>query len=249
MADAAAFAARLHALQSDEELRKIQRYFKSGVGEYGDGDVFIGVKMGSIFAVAKEFTAMAPDEIEKLLESPIHEMRVGACSIMAKQFAAKKTTPQQREELFNLYLRRHDRINNWDLVDLAAREVVGAWLADKPRDLLFQLARSGNIWQRRTAMLATMPFLRMDQHDDAYAVAQILLNDGEDLIHKVVGGVLRFADDKDLARLTKFLDTHASAMPRVMLRYACEHLDAPNRRRYMNLTKGTRPAPKAASSA
>ena len=158
MVSAGAFAEMLRALQSDEELRKIQRYFKSDAGEYGEGDVFIGVKMGSIFALAKEFIHMAPDEIEVLLESPIHELRAGACSIMAKQFGYENTSETRREELFNLYVRRHDRINNWDLVDLAAREVVGGWLMARPRDLLYELTRSANMWKRRTAMLATMQF-------------------------------------------------------------------------------------------
>ncbi len=226
MADAVAFAHRLHALQSDEELRKIRRYFKSATAEYGEGDVFIGVKMGSIFALAKEFISMAVEDIEALLNSPIHEMRVGACSIMAKQFGHKNTSETRREELFNLYVRRHDRINNRDLVDLAAREVVGGWLMERPRGLLYQFARSANMWQRRTAMLATMQFLRVNQHDDTYAIAQILLTDSQDLIHKVVGGVLRFSGDKDRPRLLAYLEQNAKFMPRTTLRYAIEHLSA-----------------------
>src|SRR5688500_18373831 len=150
--EANAFLARLHALQSDEELRKIQRYFKSGEGEYGAGDSFIGVRMGHVFALAKEFVAMPPDEIETLLESKIHEARAGACSIMAKQYAHRQTTAARRGELFELYLRRHDRINNWDLVDLAAWNVVGPRLVDRPRDVLDRLARSANMWERRTAI-------------------------------------------------------------------------------------------------
>lgn len=230
-----AFASRLNALQSDEELRKIKRYFKSGKGEYGEGDVFIGVRMGLIFALAKEFIDMPPVEIEKLLRSPIHEMRVGACSIMAKQAGQKKTTDLRRKQLFDLYVRRHDRINNWDLVDLAAREVIGGWLADRPRDLLYQYARSANLWERRTAMLASMRFLRKDELEDVYAIAEILLDDSEDLIHKVVGGVLRFAGDKDLPRLVRFLNKHAATMPRTMLRYAIEHLEKDQKVAFMRL--------------
>ena len=229
MVSAGTFAEMLRALQSYEELRKIQRYFKSDAGEYGEGDVFIGVKMGSIFALAKEFIHMAPDEIEVLLESPIHELRVGACSIMAKQFGYENTSETRREELFNLYVRRHDRINNWDLVDLAAREVVGRWLMARPRDLLYELTRSANMWKRRTAMLATMQFLRVNQHDDAYAIARILQTDSQDLIHKVVGGVLRFAGDKDQPRLLAYLEQSAKSMPRTMLRYAIEHLNKPQK--------------------
>lgn len=118
---AAEFAERLRALQDPVELEKIQRYFKTGPGEYGEGDIFMGVKMGKVFALAKEFIDMPSAEIEKLLDDPIHEMRAGACSIMSKQATDKKTSGERRRELYDLYLRRHDRINNWDLVDLAAR--------------------------------------------------------------------------------------------------------------------------------
>jgi hypothetical protein len=128
--DAATFLVRLQAKQSDEELRKIQRYFKSEEGEYGHGDTFIGVRMGDVFALAKELADMDPAEIERLMESDIHEARAGATSIMAKQYAMKGTTAERKQELFDLYLRRHDRINNWDLVDLAAWHVIGPHLVD-----------------------------------------------------------------------------------------------------------------------
>lgn len=149
---AAHFLERLHALQSDGELRKIQRYFKTGEGEYGAGDRFIGVRMGHVFNLAKEFIDLPPEEIETLLEDDIHEARAGAVSVMAKQASRKKTPPERRHELFDLYLRRHDRINNWDLVDLGAMHVVGRYLEDQPRDLLYDLARSPNLWERRTAL-------------------------------------------------------------------------------------------------
>jgi len=234
-ANAAAFIERLEAMQSDDELRKIQRYFKSGEGEYGQGDRFIGVRMGGMFELTKEFLAMPPGELETLLESDIHEARAGAMSIMAKQFALKKTSPERRGELFELYLRRHDRINNWDLVDLAAWHVVGAWLVDKPRDVLYRLARSGSMWERRTAILATMAFIRRGELDDTLAIAEILLHDPEDLIHKAVGGMLRTAADKDRPRLEAFLDKHAASMPRTMLRYALEHFDKDRRVHYLGL--------------
>ncbi len=234
-AAAAAFIERLEAMQSDDELRKIRRYFKSGEGEYGEGDRFIGVRMGGMFELAKEFAAMPPVEIEKLMESDIHEARAGAMSIMAKQFALKKTPDSRRKELFELYLRRHDRTNNWDLVDLAAWHVVGAWLADKPRDVLYGLARSENMWERRTAILATMAFVRRGELDDTLSIAEILLHDPQDLIHKAVGGVLRTAAGKDRPRLEAFLDRHAAVMPRTMLRYALEHFEPERRARYMGL--------------
>jgi DNA alkylation repair enzyme len=136
---AESFVHELAQQQSDEELRKIQRYFKSGEGEYGEGDVFLGVRMGDVFKLAKTYIDMAPAEIERLLESPLHEVRAGGCSIMAKQAARKSTPESRRAELYALYLRRHDRIDNWDLVDLAARDVVGGYLRDRPRGVLYEL--------------------------------------------------------------------------------------------------------------
>lgn len=237
---AAAFVERLNQHQSDEELRKIQRYFKSGQGEYGEGDVFIGVRMGDVFALAKEFIDLAPDEIETLLESPVHEVRAGASSIMDKQARRKRTPGIRRQELYELYLRRHDRINNWDLVDLAAPFVVGGYLFDKPRDILFTLARSGNLWERRTAIVSTSYFIRQGEVADTFAIAEILLDDGEDLIHKATGGWLRAAGDLDRQRLARFLDTHAATMPRTMLRYAIEHFDKAQRDAYLRVRESSR---------
>jgi 3-methyladenine DNA glycosylase AlkD len=157
--------------QSDEELRKIQRYFKSGEGQYGAGDVFMGVRMGDVFVLAKEFVDMPPEQIELLMESAVHEVRAGAMSIMGKQAARKKTSVERKRNLYELYLRRHDRINNWDLVDLAARDVVGAYLIDKPRDVLYELARSANLWERRTAITATAAFLRVGQANETFKIA------------------------------------------------------------------------------
>ncbi len=226
------FILQLEAHQSDEELAKIQRYFKSGKGEYGDGDIFMGVRMGDVFNLAKVFIEMPPDEIETLLESSIHEVRAGGMSIMDKQARHKKTTDSRRKELYDLYLRRHDRINNWDLVDLGAIHVIGGYLFDKPRDILYDLARSENLWERRTAIVATAFFIKQKDTKDTFAIAELLLNDKEDLIHKAVGGWLRAAGGE---RLIAFLDQHAATMPRTMLRYAIEHLDKAQREYYLNL--------------
>jgi 3-methyladenine DNA glycosylase AlkD len=220
---ARAFTERLMALQSDAELRKIQRYFKSGEGEYGEGDHFIGVRMGAIFALAKEFVDLAPKDIEALLDSDIHELRVGALSVMAKQYRLKSTTDERRQELYDLYLRRHDRINNWDLVDLAAWHVIGPHLVTRPRKVLYTLAKSESLWERRTAILATFAFIKRGEVDDALAISELLLGDNEDLIHKAVGGMLRAAGGKDRKALTGFLVKHAASMPRTMLSYAIEH--------------------------
>lgn len=229
---AEAFKAVLATLQSDTEKEKYKRYFKTGEGQYGEGDIFVGVRMGHVFDTAKQFIDMDPAEIEILLESDIHEHRAGAVSIMAKQYRAKKTSEERRQALYDLYLRRHDRINNWDLVDLGAWNVVGEHLVDRPRDILYQLARSPVIWERRTAMLATFAFIRRKDFDDALAIAEMLIEDPEDLIHKACGWMLR-AIGADTPQLLAFLDRHAAAMPRTMLRATLENFDPESRAKYM----------------
>jgi 3-methyladenine DNA glycosylase AlkD len=234
---AGAFLERLKAHQSPRELEKIKRYFKSGDGEYGEGDQFMGVRMGQVFELAKEFIGMPVGEIEKLLESPVHEARAGAMSIMDKQTRRKSTLEDRRKELYELYLRRHDRINNWDLVDLGAPYVVGGYLFDKPRDVLYELARSQNMWERRTAIVATAYFIRQGDLGDTFRIAEMLVGDSEDLIHKAAGGWLREAGRRDRERLLGFLDEHAAAMPRTALRYAIEHLEKEQRAHYMSKKK------------
>ena len=231
------FVERLHAYCSEEQREQYQRYFKLGEGEYGEGDEFIGVRMGQVFELAKEFIEMKPGEIEKLLESEIHEVRAGGLSIMDKQARRKKTPESRRKELFDLYMRRTDRINNWDLVDVSAPFVVGGYLFDKPRDVLYELARSGNLWERRTAIVSTYYFIRQGDVDDTFRISQMLLDDDHDLIHKATGGWLRAAGKKDLGRLRAFLDQHAATMPRTMLRYAIEHLDKDERKQYRDMKK------------
>jgi 3-methyladenine DNA glycosylase AlkD len=192
----------------------------------------MGVRMGQVFELAKAYIDMPLGEIEGLLESPLHEVRAGAMSIMDKQARRRKTPETRRKELFELYLRRIDRINNWDLVDLGAPYVVGGYLADKPRDILYRLARSQNPWERRTAIVSTAFFIKGGELEDTFAIAKLLLADAEDLIHKAVGGWLRAAGAKDRSRLLRFLDAHAATMPRTMLRYAIEHLEPALQQQY-----------------
>jgi len=235
---AAQFVERLKAHRSAEELEKIQRYFKSDEGQYGEGDEFMGVRMGQVFALAKEFIDMPPGEIVKLLESPVHEVRAGAVSIMDFQARGKKTPESRRKELFDLYIKRHDRINNWDLVDRSAPYVVGGYLSDKPRNILYKLARSKNVWERRTAIVSTYYFIRTGDVTDTFMIAEMLLHDKHDLIHKATGGWLREAGKKDRQQLLSFLDKHAVTMPRTALRYAIEHLDKKQREYYLNMKAG-----------
>jgi 3-methyladenine DNA glycosylase AlkD len=234
---AESFVQALYKRQSDEELRKIQRYFKTGPGDYAEGDEFMGIRMGDVFATAKVFIDMEASELERVLESPIHEVRAGAMSIMDKQGRRKKTDDERRKELYELYLRRHDRINNWDLVDLGAPFVVGRYLEHRPRDVLYELAGSASLWERRTAIVATSYFIRQGGLDDTFGIAEMLVHDDEDMIQKPVGGWLRFAGDQDRDRLKRFLDKYAATMPRTALRYALEHFDKTERDHYMGLAR------------
>lgn len=230
------FTFRLMALQSDEELRKHQRYFKFDLGNQPKDNYFIGVRMGEIFKLGREFAQMPVAEIEKLLESPIHEVRAGAMSIMGQCAKGKKCSDERLAELYKLYIRRHDRINNWDLVDLAAYYVVGKYLADKPRGILYKLARSKNMWERRTAIVATAHFImKLRQTADTFAIAELLVHDPEDLVNKGTGWMLRTAGDKDRPALLAFLDKYAPTMQRVLLRYSIEKLDEFQRKYYLNI--------------
>jgi 3-methyladenine DNA glycosylase AlkD len=194
-----------------------------------------GIAMGKIFALAKEFVDMPPMEIEKLLESARHEMRVGAVSIMDWKVRARKTSEAERKALFDLYIRRHDRIDTWDLVDRSAPYVVGGYLASKPRKILYKLARSANPHERRTAIVSTYFFIRQDDLDDTFAIAEILVNDKEEVVQKAVGSWVREAGKRDPQRLLKFLDKNAATMPRTILRYAIEKLTKVQREHYQGL--------------
>jgi 3-methyladenine DNA glycosylase AlkD len=233
---AESFIAELETHSSEEHRIKMLRYFKSGPGEYGEGDVFMGIPMGTLFAVSKEYAGMSVSELEKLLESPVHEVRAGALSIMNKEAMSKRASDSRRKDLYDLYLRRHDRINNWDLVDVACRYVIGVYLADKPRDVLYRLAASSSLWERRTAIVSTWWFIRAGDLDDAFAIAELLMRDREDLIHKATGWMLRYAGDKDRVRLVAFLDTHAATLPRTLLRYSIEKFPPELRKHYLALS-------------
>ncbi|MPZ14154.1 MAG: DNA alkylation repair protein [Chloroflexi bacterium] len=229
------FMERLGSRQSEQWL---DRYAEASPIENRDGDQFIGVRMGDIFQLAKELKGMPLAEVEKMLESPVHEVRVGAVSIMDYQARDKKTTDQRKKELFELYIKRHDRINTWDLVDRSGFWVVGNYLLDRPRDVLYQLARSERMAERRTAIISTGQIaMKTQQIADTFNIAKILLQDRDVLIHKAVGWMLRIAGDIDRQKLLDFLDEHVATMPRITLRYATEHLDKTSRARYVRPRK------------
>jgi hypothetical protein len=234
-ATAEAFLAKLEALASPVERDNIQRYFNAGEDADPTAEVFLGVRMGEVFALAKEFIDLPPDQIDRLLASPIHEVRAGGLRVMGNQASRTRTPERRRKELYELYLRRTDRINAWDLVDLSAHQVIGGYLLDKPRDVLYELARSPRWWERRIAMFATLAFVRTGDLDDTFTLAELLVHDSHDLVQKVVGGMLREAGKHDRARLLGFLDTYAATAPRVLLRDAIQHLGPEQRAYYLSL--------------
>lgn len=207
------------------------RYYK----DESEGNDFLQVRMADIFSLAHEFSPMPGAEIELLLDSKFYEVRLGAVSIMDFMARDKHTPEQTRKELFELYINRHDCINNWDLVDRSAPYVVGGYLADKDRSVLYQLARSRNPWERRTAIVSTYYFIRQNDVADTFKIAAVLVHDKHDLVNKAVGSWVREAGKKAPLQLLAFLDQHAATMPRVTLRYAIEKLTKKQREHYLKL--------------
>lgn len=216
--------AKLEELADPAAVSTASRFFRGDPNAHSSDNKMLGVRHGDVFKVAKQFIDMPLTDIEKLLDSRYYEVRLGAVSIMDFQARAKRITVEQRKALFDLYIRRHDRINNWDLVDRAAPFVVGGYLVDRPRGILFELARSRNPWERRTAIVSTYYFIRAGDVEDTFRIAELLVQDEHDLIQKAVGSWIREAGKKDQKRLVKFLESHADSMPRTMLRYAVEKL-------------------------
>lgn len=214
-----------------EDITIIGHFFKTYKGGYGEGDQFLGVKVPPTRLVCKKYAEMPLAEIEKALDSPWHEVRLAAVIIMANQ--TKKGGEALKKALYDLYLRRTDRINNWDIVDTSCPFVVGNYLLDKPRNILYTLARSKQLWERRIAIVSTWAFIRAGQLEDTFKIAELLLADTHDLIHKAVGWMLREAGKRDRPALVAFLNTHHKQMPRTALRYAIEHFDEPTRKKYL----------------
>ena len=232
----AALAKRaLRQFGSPERAVGVARFFKSGKGEYGEGDVFIGCTVPECRLVAREFRALPLAEVDKLITSRIHEERVVALMIMGSQFERSKDEAV-RKKIFQHYRQRMAFVNNWDLVDGSAPYIVGPWLEDKPRGLLDTLAKSKVMWYRRIAMVATFHFIRRGESEDAIRIATALVNDKHDLIHKAVGWMLREVEKRASAEaLDKFLKRHAATMPRTMLRYSIERLTPAQREKWMGM--------------
>jgi len=225
------FVDKLSKLQTKADMEKNTRFFRA---ERNSKSRILGVRMGKLFALAKLFSDLEPKEIETLLESEYYEVRMGAVCIMDFQARGKKTSAARKKELYDLYIGKHNRIDNWDLIDRSAPHVVGGYLVDKPRNILYKLAKSKNVWERRTAIVSTYFFIRQGEVEDTFKIAELLVDDKHDLIQKAVGSWIREAGKKEKKRLLDFLDNYAAVMPRTMLRYAAERLDPKQRDFYLN---------------
>lgn len=208
-----------------------KRYFKCGVGEYAEGDQFLGVNVPSMHEVARLYKDLDLETIKKILKSRYHEERMVALQILVNQFT--KSNPIQRKLIFNLYLKNTKYINNWDLVDTSAPKIVGKYLEDKKRNILYKLAKSKSLWEKRIAIIATLYFIKIDDYSDTLKISEILLFDKHDLIHKAVGWALREVGKRNKNEEEKFLKKYYSKMPRTMLRYAIEKYPEDLRKKYL----------------
>ena len=231
--DAQSFIEELAQFKSEKEQGKAEKFFKGNDGKTKS----FGVKFGDVFRLAKQYKQLPLAEIDKLLDSNYYEVRMGAVSIMDFQARDKKLAESQKKALFDLYLNSLDRLNNWDFVDRAAYNVIGRYLADKPRDTLYELAVSDNIWARRTAIVSTYHYIKQGELDDTFQIAEILIYDQEELVNKAVGSWLREAGKKDENRLLSFLDEYAATMPGPTFSYAIEKLNATQKTHYRSLRK------------
>lgn len=242
-----------------EKANLLQRFFKTGKGQYGEGDIFIGVMVPNTRKVVKKFVNLSLTEIKKLLYSRIHEERLCALLILVEKFSKlDKTNPSQMSDfagdkkisrsalyfpiksqfggaknIFSFYVKNAKRVNNWDLVDLSAPKIVGNYLLNKSKDVLYKFAASRNLWKKRIAILSTFTFIKNKKYRDSLEIAKILLNDKHDLIHKAVGWMLREVGKKDLTEEEKFLKKYHKIMPRTMLRYAIEKFSEEKRIKYL----------------
>lgn len=230
------FASLLSDLQSFANPAKaavFKRFFKTGKGEYGEGDKFLGLTTPQIRGLVKRYwKELSFDDLHTLLQSPIHEHRTVAVAALCTQFE-KKLAPQK--EIFDFYLARTNRINNWDLVDISCPTIVGIYLLDKDRKILYRLSRSSLLWDRRISIISTFAFIRANQFNDTLKISEILLKDKHDLIHKAVGWMLREVGKRDKKTLVDFLDKFTLQMPRTALRYAIEKFPEPERQHYLSL--------------
>ena len=233
MTDTEIIIAELSALGGEEKARHLARFFKTGKGQYGEGDRFLGLPVPLTRGVARRHKDASLAAVEALLQSEWHEARLCALLIMAEKM--KRATAEEAGLIYKTYLANTRRINNWDLVDLSAPHVVGKYLADKPRGVLYELAASPLLWDNRIAIVSTFAFIKAKDLDDTFRLALLLINHTHDLMHKAVGWMLREAGKRDMARLRVFVYGHVHQMPRTMLRYAIEKFPEDERRAVLKM--------------
>ena len=226
------FRKRIKEESNRQQAKSLQWLFKTGAGEYGEGDVFAGIKMPVQRKIAKEFKNLYSDDIKELLGSKIHEERMIGLLILQSKY--EKGDEKEKEKVFKFYIRNRKRINNWDLVDISAPKIIGEHLLERDKKLLYEFARSKNLWERRIAILSTFTFIRVGKFETTFKISDLLSKDDHDLIHKAVGWMLREIGKKDLNAEEKFLKPRYKKMPRTMLRYAIEKFPEVKRKKYLS---------------
>ena len=231
---AAFLLSELQSLASPEKAAGASRYFKTGVGQYGEGDQFLGIASAQIRSIAKANKATPLEELHTLLASPWHEARSCALLILVYRVQSKRTTEQEREEIYQFYLQHTAACNNWDLVDLTCRDIVGNYLLHRDRTPIYQLAQSPNLWEQRISIVSTWTFIQVGDFADTFKLALHFQDHPHDLIHKAVGWMLREVGKKDPAALTEFLASYGTSLPRTALRYAIERYPEAQRQYFLH---------------
>lgn len=223
---------KLRNLANKKRAKLLQGFFKTGPGEYGEGDIFLGIQVPVLRNIAKEYRGIAPTAAVQLLKSPVHEERLLGLFLLVGAYA--KGDDADKKKIYGMYLKNARFINNWDLVDLSAPQIPGDYLVKRSRKPLYAFAKSKNLWKRRIAIIATAAFIRQNDFSDTLRISRMLLYDGHDLIHKAVGWMLREVGKRHLPTEEGFLKKHYRSMPRTMLRYAIERFPEAKRKRYLN---------------
>lgn len=229
----------LQAVATPERAKASAWFFKTGKGQYGEGDIFIGISTPALRAICKKYLSLSLEDLQVLLNNPIHEYRMTALMILVSQM--KKAKGEKQQQIYDFYLKNIPNINNWDLVDASARDIVGYYLFDKDRSILYDMARTNHLWTQRIAIIASWYFINKNQYEDTFRIAEILLSHKHDLIHKAVGWMLREiwkrekVSENEVRKIEQFLEKNISKIPRTALRYSIEKMPEERRRYFMHL--------------
>lgn len=224
----------LKAFSNPKTAKHSQRFFKTGKGQYGEGDRFLGIRVPLLRKIAKKYGYLSLNEVSTMLKSPFHEIRLASLFILINSY--QKADQNYRRKIVNLYLKHTSFINNWDLVDASAHKILGDYLLDKKKDLLYKLAKSQILWERRISIITTLKFIKAGSYHHTMNISELLIGDKEDLTHKAVGWMLREVGKKNFDLEITFLNKYAKIMPRTMLRYSIENFPENIRQKYLNLS-------------